>query len=516
MGHDDKAPKGGTSDNEHQEKPEVFTTSNGCPARKPESSPTASNMLLLRDFQLIDLLSHLNRERIPERVVHAKGAGAFGEFEVTHDISDICSIDMLNGIGKKTQCLVRFSTTGGERGSADSVRDARGFAVKCYTEEGNWDWVWNDVPFFFIRDPIKFPGMIHAQKKDPRSNLRDQTRFWNWVIQNPESLHMIMWLYSDYGTFSSYRHMNGYMGHAHKWVMPDGSFKYVHMYLEADLGYKNHSDEDIPHMAGNDPDHAARDLYDAIERGEYPTYTAKVQVIDPADVRKFGYNILDMTKHWDMGTYPADLGTVDARVVGKLTLDRNPENHFAQIEQAAFSPSHLVPGIEPSEDPMLQARFFAYPDAQRYRLGVNYQQIPVNQPKHAYNPLLRDGAASVLGNYGSHPGFVTRKDTMQFRHFESSSTPEHKEWLAEMASEPNERKEELDLKFARTFWTHLDDPHYEGWQDRMVRSLGRDIASVEMETRDQVFQVLKKIHSELAARVEEKVEERLAQAKSRL
>ncbi|KAK0725955.1 catalase-like domain-containing protein [Lasiosphaeris hirsuta] len=441
--------------------PKVYTTSNGCPTEKPESSLRASNMLLLRDFRLIELLSHLNRERIPERVVHAKGAGAYGEFE--------------------TACLARFSTTAGERGSADSVRDARGFAVKCYTAEGNWDWVWNNVPFFFIRDPVKFPGL------------------------NREALHMVLWLYSDYGTFSSYRHMNGYMGHAHKWVMPDGSFKYVHMYLEADLGYKTHSDDDIPRLTGADPDLATRDLHDAIARGDYPTYTAKVQVIDPADVRKFGYNILDMTKHWDMGTYPADLGTVGARPFGRLTLNRNPENYFDEIEQAAFSPSHLVPGIEPSEDPLLQGRFFAYPDAQRYRLGVNYQQIPVNRPGSVFNPLLRDGAASVEGNYGSHPGYVTAKAPMQFRKLGSPSTPEHEQWVAEVMSEPAEKAAELDLKFARTFWTHLDDAKYEGWQGRMVTSLGRDIAGVEEGTREQVYQVLGEIHVELASRVSQEV-----------
>lgn len=420
---------------------------------------------------------------------------------------------MLTGVGKKTPCLARFSTTAGERGAADSVRDVRGFSVKCYTAEGNWDWVWNDVPFFFIRDPIKFPGLVHAQKRDPRTGLRDPTRFWDWVVQNQESLHMVMWLYSDYGTFSSYRHMNGYMGHAHKWVMPDGTFKYVHMYLETDLGYKTHTDEEIPHMTGHDPDHAARDLHDAIERGDYPTYTAKVQVIDPAEVDRFGYNILDMTKHWDMGTYPADLGVVGARTFGKLTLKRNPENFFAEMEQAAFSPSHLVPGIEPSEDPMLQARLFAYPDAQRYRLGVNYQQLPVNRPLHAFNPLLRDGAGSVLGNYGADPGYVTSKAPMRFNRssssssgLESRSTPEHEQWLNKVMSASADELRELDLKFARTFWTHLDGPEYPGWQDRMVTSLGRDLANVKKETRQDVFRVLGEIHCDLSAKVKQYVE----------
>jgi len=418
---------------------------------------------------------------------------------------------MLTGVGKKTTCLVRFSTTAGERGTADSVRDARGFAVKCYTAEGNWDWVWNNVPFFFIRDPIKFPGLVHALKRDPRTGLRDPTQFWDWVVQNRESLHMVLWLYSDYGAVSSYRHMNGYMGHAHKWVMPDGTFRYVHMYLEADLGYKTHTDDDITRMAGSDPDRTARDLHDAIERGDYPTYTAKVQVVDPSDVARFGYSILDMTKHWDIGTYPVHLGTIAPRTVGRLTLNRNAANFFDEIEQAAFSPSHLVPGIEPSEDPLLQARFFAYPDAQRYRLGVNYQQLPVNRPTRsaAFNPLLRDGAASVEGNCGASPGYVTSKAPMQFRSFESSrSTPEHGAWVTKVMSTPAEEASELDLLFARAFWTHLDDQEkYAGWQDRLVASLGRDLGNVERETREQVFRVLGDIHAKLAARVERQVGE---------
>lgn len=429
---------------------------------------------------------------------------------------------MLTGVGKKTPCLARFSTTAGERGAADSVRDVRGFSMKCYTAEGNWDWVWNNVPFFFIRDPIKFPGLVHAQKKDPRTGLRDPTRFWNWVINNPESWHVAMWLYSDYGVFSTYRHMNMYMGHAYKFVMPDGSFKYIHMYLQGDLGYKTHADEDIPHMTGNDPDHAARDLHDAIERGDFPTYTAMIQVIDPAEAHRFGYNILDMTKHWDTGTYPVDMGTVQPRPFGKLTLNRNPTNFFAEVEQAAFSPSHLVPGIEPSEDPMLQARFFAYPDAQRYRLGVNYQQLPVNRPRsEVFNPLLRDGAGVALGegNYGAHPGFVTDKEPVQFAAgVKSRSSPEHQRWLDEMMSMPEEKQREVDLKFARTFWSHLedDDPRYKGWQDRMVRSLGRDLANVKGDTREKVFGVLGIIGEDLEARVREHVDKMLGDVKGKL
>ncbi|ESZ94259.1 catalase [Sclerotinia borealis F-4128] len=482
----------------------IYTTSNGRPMTKPEGSQRAGSHLLLQDFHLIDLLSHFNRERIPERVVHAKGAGAFGEFEVTHDISDICSIDMLLGIGKKTKCLTRFSTSAGERGAADSQRDPRGFSVKMYTEEGNWDWVYNSVPFFFIRDPIKFPAMIHAVKRDPRTNLPNPNSFWDWVTSNQESLHMIMWLFSEYGTFTSYRHMNGYQANVHKWTMPDGSFKYVHMYLQADLGYKFHTDDEIPHLAGTDPDHATRDLSEAIDAGNFPTYTAYVQVLDPADAPNIGYNIFDMTKHWDMGTYPKDLGHIGAIPFGKMTLNRNPDNYFAEIEQAAFSPSHLVPGIEPSADPMLQARMFAYPDTQRYRLGVNYQQIPVNRPLHAFNPLLRDGAANC-DNYGSYPGYPT--DSKPMHYTPTYADPAHEEWVGRMTSDPFLEVTDVDYKFARTFWEHLAwEDQFKGWQEKLPGNVAANLSGAGKEVRERAYKMFGKLTKELEEKIREATE----------
>ncbi|CAI7614023.1 unnamed protein product [Penicillium glandicola] len=487
----------------------AYTTSNGCPAMRPDHSQREGGNLLLKDFALLDVLSHFNRERIPERVVHAKGAGAYGEFEVTHDISDICNIEMLLGVGKKTPCVTRFSTTGGERGAADGVRDPRGMATKFFTEQGNWDWVYLNVPFFFIRDPIKFPGLIHAQKRDPRTNLPNATAFWDWVTSNHESLHMVMWLYSNYGTFKSYRYMNSYMGHAHKWDMPDGTFRYVHMYWQADSGYDFADEDEMQSLRGSDPDHASRDLYEAIERGDYPTWTAYVQLIDPKETPEFGYNILDMTKHWDMGTYPQNLGTVPSRPFGKLTLNRNASNHFAEIEQLAFSPAHLVPGISPSEDPMLQARMFAYSDAQRYRLGANYQQIPVNRPLCPLNPLLRDGAATVDSNYGSQPGYVSDSCPMGFTAKPPHSPPPDSQrdaWLEALKNKPMDRIEEVDYIFPRTFWTHLDDPQYEGWQDKMVSNLSISIAQATKDVRTRVYQTLHLVHADLAIQVQEATE----------
>ncbi|GJC95626.1 catalase [Colletotrichum higginsianum] len=279
------------------------------------------------------------------------------QFEVTHDISDICSIDMLSKVGKKTKALARFSTVGGEKGSADSARDPRGFSVKFYTDEGNWDWVYNNTPIFFIRDPVKFP----------------------------ECIHQLMHLFSDRGTPYSYRHMNGYSGHTHKWTKPDGSFVYVQIHLKTDQGNKTFTNEEAGKMASENPDWHTQDLFEAIEKGEHPSWTVYVQTLTPEQAQKFKWNVFDLTKVWPQSEVPL-------RPFGKLTLNRNPENYFAEIEQAAFSPSHLVPGVEPTADPVLQSRLFSYPDTHRHRLGVNYQQIPVNAPLNAFNPFQRDGA----------------------------------------------------------------------------------------------------------------------------
>jgi catalase len=412
---------------------------------------------------------------------------------------------MLLGVGKKTQCVTRFSTTGGERGTADAVRDPRGMATKFFTNQGNWDWVYLNVPFFFIRDPIKFPGLMHAQKRDPQTNMPNPNMFWDWVTRNHESLHMVMWLYSEYGTFNTYRNMNSYMGHAHKWVTPDGSYRYVHMYLQADAGYEFASHSQMQNTSGIDPDHATRDLFHAIKTRNYPTWTAYVQVIEPEDVPKFGYNILDLTKHWDMGTYPKDLGTVPARPFGKLTLNRNPENFFAEVEQLAFSPSHLVPGIAPSEDPMLQARMFAYPDAQRHRLGVNYQQIPVNRPLCPFNPLLRDGLAVVDGNYGARAGYISSDDAMSFRDAPPAE-PKRDDSLEAAINPPFSAIDELDYKFPRTFWTHLEEPAYEGWQEKMVFNLANSLSQTDKIIRERVYKVFELVHSDLSKRVRDATE----------
>ena len=406
---------------------------------------------------------------------------------------------MLNTVGKKTPCVTRFSTTGGEKGSADSLRDPRGFATKFYTEEGNWDWVHLNVPFFFLRDPAKFPAFVHSQKRDPQTNLKDATMYWDWITNNQESIHMVMWLFSEYGTFRSYRHMNSYMGHTHKFVKPDGSFKYVHIYFDTDQGHEYMADEEAQELVATDSDHFTRDLYESIQKGNFPTWTAKVQVLDPADAERFRYNIFDITKHWPLDDIPA-------RPFGKLTLNRNPDNYFAEIEQLAFSPSHLVPGIEPSADPVLQARLFAYPDTQRHRLGVNYQQIPVNQPKHAFNPLQRDGAGTVNRNCGSFPSYLSSHSPVRFR--SEAKATSHEEWVGRVSTEPLLDLSDVDFQCAHDdLWVKFgNDPSYQGWRPKLITNISKHLCHAEEGVRRKAYDMFKRVHDDFGSGVEGETE----------
>jgi len=372
-----------------------LTTSNGNPVENNQTSQTAGQWgpVLLQDFHLIDKLAHFDRERIPERVVHAKGAGAHGVFEVTHDFSKLTKAKFLNQVGKKTPVFLRFSTVGGEKGSADTARDPRGFALKFYTEEGNWDMVGNNTPVFFIRDPSKFPDFIHTQKRNPQTNLADPDAFWDFLSLVPESIHQVTILFSDRGTPDGYRHMNGYSSHTLKLVDHQGNFKYVKWHFKTNQGIKNFTAEQAAKLT-SDPDYATRDLFEAIARGDHPSWTVYVQVMDPQDAKKYRFNPFDVTKVWPHKDYPL-------QQIGKLTLNRNPENYFAETEQAAFSPSHIVPGIDITADRMLQGRLFSYPDTHRHRLGPNYAQIPINQPHSRVANHQRDGFMAVNGNGGS-------------------------------------------------------------------------------------------------------------------
>ncbi|KAG0292005.1 hypothetical protein BGZ96_004630 [Linnemannia gamsii] len=379
----------------------VLTTGNGNPVDDNQNSLTAGEFgpILLQDFHLIDKLSHFDRERIPERVVHAKGAGAHGHFEVTADLSKLTSAKFLAKPGIKTPIFARFSTVGGEKGSSDTARDPRGFAVKFYTEEGNWDMVGNNTPVFFIRDPLKFPDFIHTQKRNPQTNLKDADAYWDFISLSHETLHQVTILFSNRGTPQGFRHMDGFSSHTLKLVNAQGEAHLVKWHFKTDQGIKNYTASEAAEMDKINPDSSTEDLFNAIDKGDFPSWTVSLQVMKEADAANYKWNVFDVTKVWPHADYPL-------QKIGKMTLDRNPQNYFAEVEQAAFSPSHMVPGIDVTNDKMLQGRLFSYPDTHRHRLGANYLQLPINQPYRAHvNHHQRDGPQTFSQNYNNLPNY---------------------------------------------------------------------------------------------------------------
>ncbi|MFC5358652.1 catalase [Azospirillum himalayense] len=378
-----------------------LTTGAGIPVADNQNSLTAGprGPVLMQDFHLIEKLAHFNRERIPERVVHAKGAGAYGVFRVTRDVTPYTAAKFLSDVGKETEVFLRFSTVGGEKGSADAERDPRGFAVKFYTEDGNYDLVGNNTPVFFIRDPLKFPDFIHTQKRNPATNLKDPTAVWDFFSLSPETMHQLTILFSDRGTPRGYRHMDGFSSHTFSWINAAGERFWVKVHFKTRQGIQNFTADQAVRMAGVDPDHATRDLFAAIRDGDFPAWTVSVQIMPEVEADTCRINPFDVTKVWPHADYPL----VE---VGELVLNRNPENFFAEVEQAAFSPANVVPGISFSPDKMLQGRLFAYADAHRYRLGANHQALPVNRPHAAeVRNHQRDGAMRFDGNGGGSPNY---------------------------------------------------------------------------------------------------------------
>ncbi|WP_437033310.1 catalase [Streptomyces sp. enrichment culture] len=376
-----------------------MTTAAGAPVADNQNSLTAGprGPMLLQDVWFLEKLAHFDREVIPERRMHAKGSGAFGTFTVTHDITRYTSAKIFSEIGKKTDLFVRFSTVAGERGAADAERDIRGFAVKFYTEEGNWDLVGNNTPVFFFRDPLKFPDLNRAVKRDPRTNMRDPENNWDFWTHLPEALHQVTIVMSDRGIPASYRHMHGFGSHTYSFINAEGERFWVKFHHRTQQGIKNLTDAEAEALVGKDRESHQRDLYEAIERGEFPKWKLYVQIMPEADAENYRFHPFDLTKVWSKKDYPLI-------EVGEWELNRNPANYFADVEQAAFTPANVVPGISYSPDKMLQGRLFSYGDAQRYRLGVNHHQIPVNAPKAPVNTYHRDGAMRVDGNQGSVPG----------------------------------------------------------------------------------------------------------------
>lgn len=373
----------------------IMTTAAGVPVADNQNSLTAGprGPVLMSDYQLMEKMAHFNRERVPERVVHAKGAGAYGRFTVTGDISKYTRAKLFAKMGNQCELFARFSTVAGELGSADTARDPRGFALKFYTEDGNWDMVGNNTPVFFVRDPLKFSDFIHSQKRDPATGMRDNTMQWDFWSMSPESLHQVTILFSDRGIPASYRNMNGYSSHTYSLWNDAGERYWVKWHFKTLQGIRTLTNEEAARIAGEDLDYHRRDLHAAIARGEFARWNVQVQIMPEKDAEAYAVNPFDLTKVWPHKDYPP----ID---VGILELNRNPQNYFAEVEQAAFEPGNQPPGMGVSPDKMLQARLLSYPDAHRYRIGVNYAALDVNKPRCPMHSYHRDGQTRFDGNSG--------------------------------------------------------------------------------------------------------------------
>lgn len=384
-----------------------MTTTAGNPIPDNQNSLTAGarGPLLMQDYQLLEKLAHQNRERIPERVVHAKGWGAYGTFTVTHDITKYTRASIFSKVGKQTEMISRFSTVAGEQGAADAERDVRGFALKFYTDEGNWDMVGNNTPVFFVRDPYKFPDFIHTQKRHPKTNLRSATAMWDFWSLSPESLHQVTILMSDRGIPTDPMHMNGYGSHTYSFWNDKGERFWVKFHFKTKQGHKHFTNEQAEKLIGQTRESYQEALFEAIESGDFPKWTLYVQIMPETDAEKTPYNPFDLTKVWPHGDYPLI-------EVGELELNRNAQNYFTEIEMAAYSPSNIVPGISYSPDKMLQARVFSYADAHRYRLGTHYEALPVNRPKSAVNHYHKDGLMRFFDNFHENPDAYYEPNTM--------------------------------------------------------------------------------------------------------
>jgi len=371
----------------------TLTTGAGNPVPDNQNSITAGprGPVLMQDFYLLEKLAHQNRERIPERTVHAKGSAAFGTLTITKDIAKYTKAKVFSKVGKTTEAFLRFSTVAGERGAADAERDVRGFALRFYTDEGNWDLVGNNTPVFFVRDPLKFPDFIHTQKRHPKTNMRSNTAMWDFWSLSPESLHQVTTLMSDRGLPQSYRNIHGFGSHTYSFINVAGERHWVKFHFKTMQGIKNWTNAEAAERVAHDRETHQRDLYEAIERGDFPKWKFFVQIMPESDVGKHWYNPFDLTKVWPHKDYPMI-------EVGVLELNRNPENYFTEVEQAALAPSNVVPGIGHSPDKMLQARIFSYADAHRYRVGVNAEQLPVNKPRCPVHNYNADGAMRLVGN----------------------------------------------------------------------------------------------------------------------
>lgn len=415
---------------------EKLTNRVGAPVADNQNIQTAGKRgpALLQDVWFLEKMAHFDREVIPERRMHAKGSGAYGTFTVTNDITKYSMEDLFSEVGKKTDIFARFSTVAGERGAADAERDIRGFSVKFYTRQGNWDLVGNNTPVFFMRDPLKFPDLNHAVKRDPKTNLRSANNNWDFWTLLPEALHQVTILMSDRGIPKSFRHMHGFGSHTFSMINKENVRHWVKFHFVTQQGIENLSNEAAREIIGSDRESHQRDLFESIKEKKFPKWTLKIQVMTEEEANNYHIHPFDLTKVWPHGDFPLI-------EVGEMELNRNPENYFAEVEQAAFNPAHIVPGIGFSPDKMLQGRLFSYGDAQRYRLGVNHVQIPVNAPKCPYHSYHRDGAMRVDGNYGA---------TM---HYEPNS-------FGVWQEQPAYKEPHLPLHGDAGHWDHREDEDY--------------------------------------------------------
>ncbi|QNM91826.1 catalase [Aliarcobacter cryaerophilus] len=466
----------------------TMTTTGGNPIADNQNSLTAGERgpVLLQDYQLIQKLAHQNRERIPERVVHAKGSGAFGVLEITEDISKYTKAKVLQK-GEKTKLLLRFSTVAGERGAADAERDVRGFALKFYTKEGNWDLVGNNTPVFFVRDAYKFPDFIHTQKRDPQTNLRSNTAMWDFWSLSPESLHQVTILMSDRGLPKSYRNVNGYGSHTYSLINSKNERFWVKFHFKTLQGIETLTNKEAEAIVGKDRESNQRDLFENIEKGNFPKWSFEIQIMSEEEAKKCSFNPFDLTKVWPHGDYPMIK-------VGTMTLNENPKNYFQQVEQASFSPSNIVPGISYSPDKMLQARIFSYPDAQRYRVGTHYEMLPVNRPIVEVNTYNLDGSMN----------FDIKEPTKAFYEPNSFDGPvEDKSYLepdlavGDIAKRYDHRVGNDDFSQPRALFLLMNNSQ----KEQLFSNIKDAMAGVPRDIVDRQIALFEKVHPDYAAGV---------------
>lgn len=467
-----------------------LTTAAGAPVVDNNNVMTAGKRgpMLLQDVWFLEKLAHFDREVIPERRMHAKGSGAFGTFTVTHDITRYTRAKIFSQVGKKTDMFARFSTVAGERGAADAERDIRGFALKFYTEEGNWDMVGNNTPVFYLRDPLKFPDLNHVVKRDPRTNLRNMAYKWDFFSHLPESLHQLTIDVSDRGLPQSYRNMHGFGSHTYSFINSKNERFWVKFHFRCQQGIANLMDDEAEQLIGKDRESSQRDLFNAIEKGDYPRWNLQIQVMPEDEAAKVPYNPFDLTKVWPHADYPL----MD---VGYFELNRNPENYFSDVEQAAFSPANVVPGIGFSPDKMLQGRLFSYGDAHRYRLGVNHHQIPVNKPRCPFHNYHRDGAMRIDGNSGNTETYEPNSAGL-------------------FQEQPDFSEPPLSVDGAADHWNHREDADYfsqpralyellsDAEHQRMFARIAGELVQAAEETQARQIALFKQVHPEYGAGVE--------------